>query len=151
MTELTKSSSDFIQTPNPVISFIQSQKGKLMMLADGYTFKLNKTTTTTKYWRCTLHECLSKIHTNLNNQLIKVVGEHDHPLEKEKIEIREFCEKVKERVKNETTPVPRIYDEECAKSMLTPSAIAMLPSEREMSKKILVLYYFYLTNLLGTF
>jgi hypothetical protein len=53
-----------------------------MILVDGYTFKLNKTTAITKYWRCTLHECLSKIHTNLNNQLIKVVGEHDHPLEK---------------------------------------------------------------------
>ena len=45
MTELEKSSLDFIQPPHPVISFVKSQKGKSMILINGYTFKLNKITT----------------------------------------------------------------------------------------------------------
>ncbi|CAF4689044.1 unnamed protein product, partial [Rotaria socialis] len=45
-------------------------------------------------------------------------------------------EKIKQRAINETTPIPRIYDEECAKAMLSNTAIAILPSECEMNSGI---------------
>ena len=45
-------SSDETQ-PKLSISFIKSQKGKALLVASDYIFKLNKTTTTTKYWKCT--------------------------------------------------------------------------------------------------
>ena len=41
---------------------------------------------------------------------------------------------------NETTPIPRIYDEECEKAMLSSATIAVLPSEREMSTNIFKSY-----------
>jgi hypothetical protein len=66
--------------------------------------------------------------------LIEFINQHNHPSENEKIEVRKFREKVKERVVNETTPVPQIYEEECARMMLSFAAITILPSEREMSK-----------------
>ena len=81
-------------------------------------------------------ECLVKVHTNTNDKLIKIVGEHCHLQESETVDIRAFREKVKQRVVNETTPIPRIYDEECAKTTLSAAAIAVLPSEREISKQI---------------
>ncbi|CAF2054146.1 unnamed protein product, partial [Rotaria magnacalcarata] len=109
---------------------------KPLLLIDEYVFKLNKNTTTTKYWIYTLNECSAKVHTDLNSQFIKIVGDHNHFPEKEQLEVREFREKVKQRAIHETTPIPRIYDEECAKAMLSNATIAALPSEREMSSGI---------------
>ncbi|CAF1192349.1 unnamed protein product [Rotaria magnacalcarata] len=108
-------------------------RGKPLLVADDYTFKLNKTTTSTKYWICTINGCAAKVHTDLNNGLMKTVGYHSHLPEKEKLEVRELREKIKQRAINETTPIPRIYDEECTKAMLSNTAIAILPSEREMT------------------
>ncbi|CAF4325723.1 unnamed protein product, partial [Rotaria magnacalcarata] len=105
---------------------------KPLLLIDEYVFKLNKNTTTTKYWIYTLNECSAKVHTDLNSQFIKIVDDHNHFPEKEQLEVREFREKVKQRAIHETTPIPRIYDEECAKAMLSNATIAALPSEREM-------------------
>ena len=136
MTEFMKSSSDSIQLTSPVISLITSQKGKLMLVVDDYIFKLNRESKTTKYWVCTFNGCLSKVHTTLDNQLIQFIDKHDHPSEKEKIEVRKFREKVKERAVNETTPVPQIYEEECARMMLSFAAITILPSEREMNSSL---------------
>ena len=105
-----------------------------MLVIDDYMFKLNRESKTTKYWICTFGGCLSKVHTTLDNQLIEILEQHNHPSEKEKIEVRKFREKVKERAVNETTPVLQIYEEECARMMLSFAAITILPSEREMSK-----------------
>ncbi|CAF1054091.1 unnamed protein product [Rotaria sordida] len=124
MSEAAVSSVEVTRPKSPTISFINSNKGKPLLVANNYVFKLNKTTTTTKYW------------IYLNSQLIKTIGDHNHLPEKEKLEVREFREKVKQRAINETTPIPRIYDEECAKAMLSDAAIAVLPSEREMNSGI---------------
>ena len=43
-----------IQAKSPAISFINSNKEKPLLVGDEYTFKLNKATTTTKYWICIL-------------------------------------------------------------------------------------------------
>ncbi|CAF0948876.1 unnamed protein product [Rotaria sp. Silwood1] len=60
--------------PKLSISFIKSQKGKTLLVANEYTFKLNKTTTTTKYWKCTYNGGSSKIHTDLNDKLLKTIA-----------------------------------------------------------------------------
>ncbi|CAF4680546.1 unnamed protein product, partial [Rotaria socialis] len=64
-----------------------------------------------------------------------MTGEHSHVPEKETIVVREFREKIKQRAIEETTPIPRIYDEECAKAMLSTAAIAVLPSEHSAINK----------------
>ncbi|CAF3315591.1 unnamed protein product [Rotaria socialis] len=111
MATAVASSEDETQSKSPKISFINSQKGKQLLIANEYIFKLNKTTTTTKYWKCVVNK-------------------------KETIEVREFREKVKQREVNETAPIPRIYDEECAKAKLSDATTAILPSEREMNSGI---------------
>ncbi|CAF3799989.1 unnamed protein product [Rotaria sp. Silwood1] len=133
MTTTAPFSSNENEPSSSSVSFIQSQKGKPMLELNNCIFKLNKTTTSTKYWICTFDECLVKAHTNTNDKLIKMIGEHCHLQESEKIDIRAFREKVKQRVIDETTPIPRIYDEECAKTTLSTAAIAVLPSEREIN------------------
>lgn len=83
MTELVKSSSDFIQPPSPVVSLIRSQKGKLMVAIDNYIFKLNQTTTT-KYWKCRLafHSCFNRRvqvhHPNIWSFIKVLDGEENH-------------------------------------------------------------------------
>ncbi|CAF1323957.1 unnamed protein product [Rotaria sp. Silwood1] len=130
------SSLDDNISQSPTVSYIQSQKGKLLLVLDKCIFKLNKTTTTTKYWICTCIECSMKVHTNMNDQLVKVIGEHCHPTEQELIHVRELRAKVKQRAIDETTPIPRIYDEECARAMLSDTVIALLPSEREINSAV---------------
>jgi hypothetical protein len=49
MVAAASSSSDLNQLQSPAISFIQSQKGKPLLIADDYIFESNKTTTITKY------------------------------------------------------------------------------------------------------
>ncbi|CAF5225535.1 unnamed protein product, partial [Rotaria magnacalcarata] len=110
--------------------------------------KLNKATTTSKYWICAHTACSAKIHTNTNNQLTKMTGEHSHVPEKETIVVREFREKIKQQAIEETTPIPHIYHEECAKAMLSTAAIAVLPSECEISKQLLSLYLYISSNVL---
>ncbi|CAF4265967.1 unnamed protein product [Rotaria magnacalcarata] len=102
--------------------------GKPLLVSDEYIFKLNKATTTSKYWICAHTACSAKIHTNTNNQLTKMTGEHSHVPEKETIVVREFREKIKQQAIEETTPIPHIYHEECAKAMLSTAAIAVLPN-----------------------
>ncbi|CAF3071466.1 unnamed protein product [Rotaria socialis] len=74
--------------------FINSNKRKPLLVADEYTFKLNKTTTSTKYWICTINGCAAKVHTDSNNGLMKTICKHSHLPEKEKLEVREAHEKM---------------------------------------------------------
>ncbi|CAM4837861.1 unnamed protein product [Rotaria magnacalcarata] len=110
MAKATASTTDVNQAKSLAFSFINSNKGKPLLLADEYVFKLNKNTTTTKYWICALNGCSAKVHTDLNSQFIKIFGDHNHFPEKEQLEVRKFQEKVKQRAIHETTPIPRIYD-----------------------------------------
>ncbi|CAF1277492.1 unnamed protein product [Rotaria sp. Silwood1] len=72
----------------------------------------------------------------MSDQLVKIIGEHCHSTEQELIDVRELRAKVKQRAIDETTPIPRIYEEECAKAMLSNTVIALLPSEREINSAV---------------
>ncbi|CAF2763078.1 unnamed protein product [Rotaria sp. Silwood2] len=83
-----------IQTKSPAISFINSNKGKPLLVVDDYTFKLNKAITATKYWICTINGCAAIVHTDSNNRLMKTIRSDNHLREKEKLEVREVREKI---------------------------------------------------------
>ncbi|CAF1255819.1 unnamed protein product [Rotaria sordida] len=57
------------------------------------------------------------------------------------MEVRKLKHVIKERAKNETTPVPKIYDEETARFCLTSLAIAIVPLQRKISIRIFVLLF----------
>ena len=57
MTRACSFLSDENHPPSPIISFIQLQKAKPLIVSDAYIIKLNKTATTSKYWTCTHIAC----------------------------------------------------------------------------------------------
>ncbi|CAF4830041.1 unnamed protein product [Rotaria sp. Silwood1] len=82
MSEAAVSLPEVTRSISADISFINSNKGKPLLVANNYIFKLNKTTATTKYWICTLNECLAKVrHVNGPIQLSEdaTVAEHNGP------------------------------------------------------------------------
>ncbi|CAF2914449.1 unnamed protein product [Rotaria sp. Silwood2] len=100
---------------------------------DNFVFKLNTTTNTSKYYRCENPQCTMTLRTDINDILVGTKGHHSHPPEPEQIEVRKLKHVIKERAINENTPVPKIYDEETSRFCLTSLAIAIIPSQREIS------------------
>ena len=103
-------------------------------MINNFIFKLNRTTDTTKYYRCEDSNCSATAHTDMQDVVLRTKGEHSHPPEPENIQIRRFKQVVKERAIQETTPIPQIYDEESARMCLSTLSIAALPSQREIGK-----------------
>ncbi|CAF4820187.1 unnamed protein product, partial [Rotaria sp. Silwood2] len=118
-----------------------SQKGKPLLVMDNFVFKLNKTTNTNKYYQCENPQCTMTLRTDINDVLIGTKDDHNHPPEPEQIEVRKLKHVIKEREKNETTPIPKIYDEETARFYLTSLAMAIVPSQGEISTRIFVLLF----------
>ena len=114
------------------LSFISSNKGNPLLLLDGFLYKINKETEYKKYWICHCDGCKAYAHTDINNQLMKLTGEHIHLPQPEDLEIKRFREKVKCRVVNETTPIMKIYEEEVIKSDFSAEVLASLPMAREI-------------------
>ena len=100
---------------------------------DNFIFKLNKTTSTTKYYRCEDSHCTVTARTDLEDIILNVKGDHCHPSELTEIQIWIFTQVVKARATSESTPIPQIYDEEAARIDLSTLLIAALPSRRELS------------------
>ncbi len=115
------------------ISFLISQKGKKMLNIDNIILKLNRTTEKKKYYRCLDPQCTMTVHTDHNDIILNIKGDHYHPSEPEEVQIRMFKQAVKTRAINESTPIPQIYDEEAARINLSTLSIAAVPSQREMS------------------
>ncbi|CAF1605281.1 unnamed protein product [Rotaria magnacalcarata] len=92
MTEAFVTLTSEIQAKSPAISFINPNKGKPLLVADDYTFKLNKTTTSTN-WICTINGCAAKVHADLNNGLMKTVGNHSHLPETENLRFVKLVKK----------------------------------------------------------
>ncbi|CAF4358202.1 unnamed protein product [Rotaria sp. Silwood2] len=61
---------------------------------------------------------------------VGIKGDHSHPSEPEQIEVQKFKHVIKEHVINETTLIPKIYDEEKSRFCLTSLAIAIIPSQK---------------------
>ncbi|CAF5074200.1 unnamed protein product, partial [Rotaria sp. Silwood1] len=93
---------------------------------------MNKQTSSKIYWTCKTKSCKAHVHTDLNNNFLVSNGEHNHLLEPEELEIKQFRQNLKERVINETSPISKIYDEQISKSHLSPDVLANLPLAHEI-------------------
>ncbi|KOB72841.1 Modifier of mdg4 [Operophtera brumata] len=63
------------------IKFIESQKGRRMILALGYRFRKTKVMGAKTHWKCSTHEhmkCRAVIHTVNDSTIIKFNNEHNH-------------------------------------------------------------------------
>ncbi len=116
------------------ISFITSNKGKSLLVYDGYLYKMNKSTVKVKYWTCQERTCSASVHIDSNDQFIKSQGNHDsHLPSPEEIEWRVFKNRVKKRVLQESNPIDLIYDQELAHANFSQSGLAFSLSSQEAS------------------
>ncbi|CAF2038704.1 unnamed protein product [Rotaria magnacalcarata] len=102
-----------------------------MLNIGNFIFKLNKTTSTKKYYRGVDPHCTVTVHTDVDDVMLNINGDHCHSCEPEEIQIRKFKQAVNARTVNETTPIPQIYDEEATRIDLSTLPIASLTSQRE--------------------
>lgn len=110
-----------------------------MLVYSGYVYRLKKSTIKVKYWVCQSETCAAKVHTNINDHFIKANGHHRHMPAPERIELRDMKNRVKERVQDETVSVPKIYEEELARSNLSSVALTLAPLTVEASKLLIYL------------
>ena len=121
-------------TDTSPISFTASNRSKPLVIYSGYDYRLKSSTEKVKYWTCISKRCTANVHTKTNDQFIKAAGEHHHLPSPEQIELRNLKKEVKDRVQLETTSVPKIYDEELARSNPSSVALTLAPIPAEASK-----------------
>ncbi|CAF1112598.1 unnamed protein product [Rotaria magnacalcarata] len=114
-------------TDPTILSFTTSNRGKRMLIYSGYVYRLKKSTKNVKYWVCQSNSCAANVHTNASDQFVKANGQHQHLPAPERIELRDLKNKAKERVRTEATSVPKIYEEELARSNISSAALILAP------------------------
>jgi len=93
------------------ITFIDSVRGGRSMYYQGFKYKLNKKKNDTEYWRCTEPRCKSSAVTG-GNILRSADREHTHVAVPFLLETDAFKVKLIHRAKTETTPIPKLYEDE---------------------------------------
>lgn len=119
---------------NNTISFLTSNKGCDLLVKDDFIFKISKRMPSKIYWICKTKDCNAYVHTDADKTFLKSSGEHNHLLEPEDLQVHKFREVLKERVVNETTPIPKIFDEELAKAQFSPEVLANVPLVNRIGK-----------------
>ncbi|VDI61105.1 Hypothetical predicted protein [Mytilus galloprovincialis] len=66
------------------------------------------------YWICTTRNCPATLNTR-NNIPTKLPNGHNHDSHKVKLKVDEILQTIKKRCREETTPVPTIYEQEVIK------------------------------------
>jgi hypothetical protein len=122
-------------TPKPGSTLV-SNRGKRLLVKDGFVYKMNKQTPSKIYWLFKTKNCKAHIHTDLNNIFLVASGEHNHLLEPGDQEVQEFRVALKQRAINETTPIPKIDDEEITKAQFSPEVLAKAPLIRDIRNVI---------------
>ncbi|CAF3034371.1 unnamed protein product, partial [Rotaria sp. Silwood2] len=121
-----------ITSSSSAISFLASNKGYRLLMQDGFMYKLNKQTSSKMYWICKIKNCKAHVHTDLNNNFLKSSGEHNHLLEPEDFQVKQFRNIVKDRVIKETAPISKIYEEEVSKAAFSTELLASVPLARDI-------------------
>ena len=115
------------------LSFITSNKGQQLLVLNDYLYKCNKKTTVKKYWICVNNSCKTAVHTDLNDVYLSGGKSlHDHEPNPDAITARKVRHNIKERAWKEIIPIPMIYEQEIAKVPPNSTAIAILPTSREI-------------------
>ena len=129
--------TDLSVKENINVTFVTSNKGKLLLVLNNYLYKCNKKTQTKKYWICINKGCKIYVHTDLNDiYLSSGTAQHDHEPNPEMLTIRQIRHDIKERALKEIIPVSMIYAEEVSKSSISSTVLAILPTWQEIGKFI---------------
>ncbi|CAF0856064.1 unnamed protein product [Rotaria sordida] len=124
----------------PEISFLISNKGKRLLVINGFVYQQNKSTAKVNYWVCEEKLCNAGVHLTSNDLFLKYTqNAHTHLPKPERLVIRKMMTKVKTRVDRETTAIGQIYTEELVKANLSRTALAIAPTAREANHGLNVL------------
>ncbi|CAF4513618.1 unnamed protein product, partial [Rotaria sp. Silwood2] len=116
----------------PTITKPPSNKGKLMLIVNGYSFQLKNfnRNKTVKFWRCTNKSCNVIMHTNLDDEFIQfsaTISDHCHLPDPADYEVRDLKRSMKKRAATELVSVKQIAEQEMRKALLTGEALTALP------------------------
>ena len=84
------------------MEFIKSSRGGELLCLNGFILSINYQRATKRYWKCRKGNCKFTAVTE-QNQLLSSKGEHDHPPEQAKIEIKKGCGKGQNDLHERTT------------------------------------------------
>lgn len=80
--------------------FMQSEKGKPMLLLDGFLYVKDKQVRTKIYWKCRHFAKKCKGHAiTVDGNISAFSGEHNHTGDPINVEVRQFLERVKTNAK----------------------------------------------------
>ena len=93
------------------MEFITNQKGNKSLLWNGSRFTVNpKMDNGTICWRCCKRSCPARVTTQ-GSELLAQTNGHNHPVDPTEVRVEEIKTNLRKKVREEFTPVPRIYNE----------------------------------------
>ena len=100
-----------INISTEVMEFITTQKGGRALILEGAKFTLNRTVEDGKqYWRCSKRSCPARV-TSQGQEISQQAAMHNHPVNRTAVRIEKEKVNMKKRAREETTPVPTIYND----------------------------------------
>ncbi|CAG5126848.1 unnamed protein product [Candidula unifasciata] len=99
------------------VSFLPTARGGRALVVNGCMMRINYTRDYVTYWKCPNTACHFRCsYDSKRKHLIRISGEHNHPVSAYNSVIRIFVQKLKKRVSQENKLSPKIiYDEEVAR------------------------------------
>ncbi|XP_005094823.1 uncharacterized protein LOC101859393 [Aplysia californica] len=109
-----------ISLPDPAsysISFVPTNRGSRALVVNGCVLRISYTREYTTYWRCKNSNCSFRCsYDSKSKRLMRISGEHNHPVNAFSLAVKNFVRKMKKRVSIESDLSPKIiYDEEIAR------------------------------------
>ena len=96
------------------VQFVTNRLGNQSLVHNGFQYRIKQRRDNRCYWICTTRNCRATINT-LDNILVKLPDAHNHPNHQTKLKVDSVLKSIKKRCREETTPIPTIYDQEVNK------------------------------------
>jgi hypothetical protein len=93
------------------VQFVTNRLGNQSLVHNGFQYRVKQRRDNRCYWICTTRNCRATINT-LDNIPVKLPDAHNHPNHQTKLKVDSVLKSIKKRCREETTPIPTIYDQE---------------------------------------
>ncbi|XP_034940290.1 uncharacterized protein [Chelonus insularis] len=119
------------------LKFVLSQKGKLLLIYNGYIYSVHRKNIGDVAWRCVNYRssfCLGRIHTTSMKRSVTSEAPHNHLDNPEKVEVRKAVEKLKKASKKSDDSTSNIVSS--VLHNISFSAAAELPSTSSLCRTV---------------